>query len=382
MPDPYYLSAMSTTKTEQSLVVLGAGVLGLTIAYLAALADDVSFNIKVIARDLPEDMDSQAWTSPYAGANWSPMALGGEDERVRQWEEKTFNKLWDMIPTGLVKLLPTKLYTARGINISDLWWKDLVQNIRMLSPSDVPEPFKTGVAFDTVSVNPAEYLPWLQSELTSCGVTFERRNVRSLDELRNLVGPDGILVNASSLGSRSIIGVEDTKLYPIRGQTILVHAPGLQECLLVDSETEEATYIIPRPGKGQPDTAILGGTFQPRNWDTSLNMQIARGIFDRCAALAPCLKSAESKILKHNVGLRPAREEGPRVELERIALPLQSTHDLVPWNESQASNCDREQSMLVVHAYGFGPAGYQRSWGAAEEVLELMKAQVALKQNI
>lgn len=341
-------------------------MLGLTIAYLAALADDVSFNIKVIARDLPEDMDSQAWTSPYAGANWSPMELGGRDERVRHWEEKTFNKLWDMIPTGLVKRLPTRFYTARTINISDLWWKDLVQNIRMLSPSDVPEPFKAGVAFDTVSVNPAEYLPWLQSELTSCGVTFERRNVRSLDELKSLVGPDGILVNASSLGSRSIIGVEDTKLYPIRGQTILVHAPGLQESVIVEAETEESTYIIPRPGKGQPDTAILGGTFQQRNWDTSLDMQIARGIFDRCAALAPCLKSAESRILKHNVGLRPAREEGPRVELERIVLPLQSTHDLVPWNGSPASSCDREQAMPVVHAYGFGPAGYQRSWGAAD----------------
>lgn len=373
---------MSTTKAEQSLVVLGAGVLGLTIAYLAALADDVSFNIRVIARDLPEDTDSQAWASPYAGANWSPMELGGRDERVRKWEEKTFNKLWDMIPTGLVKLLPTKLYTAQEGNVSDLWWKDLVQNIRMLSPSDVPKPFKNGVAFDTVSVNPAEYLPWLQSELISRGVTFERRNVRSLDELRSMVGPDGILVNASSLGSRSIIGVEDTKLYPIRGQTILVHAPGLQECLLVDSETEEATYIIPRPGNGQPDTAILGGVFQSRNWDTSLDMQIARGIFDRCAALAPCLKSAESRILKHNVGLRPAREEGPRVELERIMLPLQSTHDLVPWNGSPTSDRVGEQSMLVVHAYGFGPAGFQRSWGAAEEVLELMKAQVTLKHNI
>jgi glycine/D-amino acid oxidase-like deaminating enzyme len=370
---------MSTTKAEQSLVVLGAGVLGLTIAYLAALADDVSFNIKVIARDLPEDTDSQAWASPYAGANWSPMELGGRDERVRKWEEKTFNKLWDMIPTGLVKLLHTKVYSAQRENVSDLWWKDLVQNIRVLSPSDVPEPFKAGVAFDTVSVNPTEYLPWLQSELISRGVTFERRNVRSLDELRSLVGPDGILVNASSLGSRSIIGVEDTKLYPIRGQTILVHAPGLQECLIVDQGTEEPTYIIPRPGKGQPDTAILGGTFQPGNWDTSLDMQIARGIFDRCAALAPCLKSAESKILKHNVGLRPGRDGGPRVELERIALPLQSTHDLIPWNGNPTS--DREQSMLVVHAYGFGPAGFQRSWGAAEEVLELMKAQVALKHN-
>jgi hypothetical protein len=75
-----------------------------------------------------------------------------------------------------------------------------VVQIRVLSPSDVPEPFKAGVAFDTVSVNPTEYLPWLQSELISRGVTFERRNVRSFDELRSLVGPDGILVNASSLG--------------------------------------------------------------------------------------------------------------------------------------------------------------------------------------
>lgn len=360
-------------------------MIGLTIAYLAALADDVSFNIKVIARDLPDDTDSsQAWSSPYAGANWSPMELGGKDERVKKWEEKTFDKLWDMIPTGLVKLLPTRLYIAqtRDNKVSDLWWKDLVRNIRVISPSDIPEPFKAGVAFDTVSVNPSEYLPWLQSELISRGVTFERRNVRSLDDLRSLVGPDGILVNASALGSRSIIGVQDTKLYPIRGQTILVHAPGLQECLLVYSTTEESTYIIPRPGKGQRDTAILGGTFQHGNWDTSLDMQIARGIFDRCAALAPCLKSAESRILKCYVGLRPEREGGPRVELEQVVLPLQSTDDLIPWNGTPTSDRDCEQSMLVVHAYGFGPAGFQRSWGAAEEVLELVKAQVALKHNI
>lgn len=58
---------MSTTKAEQSLVILGAGVTGLTIAYLAALTEDVSFKIVIIARDLPgEGMDSQAWASPYA----------------------------------------------------------------------------------------------------------------------------------------------------------------------------------------------------------------------------------------------------------------------------------------------------------------------------
>lgn len=76
----------------------------------------------------------------------------------------------------------------------------LREQIKILPPSDVPEPFKAGLTFDTVSVNPAEYLPWLQSELISRGVTFERRSVGSLDELRSVVGTDGILVNATSLG--------------------------------------------------------------------------------------------------------------------------------------------------------------------------------------
>ena len=35
-------------------------------------------------------------------------------------------------------------------------------------------------------------------------------------------------------GSRSIIGVEDSKLYPIRGQAILVKSPQIHEFLAVE----------------------------------------------------------------------------------------------------------------------------------------------------
>lgn len=31
------------------------------------------------------------------------------------------------------------------------------------------------------------------------------------------------------------------------------------------------------------------------------------------------------------------------------------------------------KSFNVVHAYGFGPAGYQESWGAAEDAVKLIK---------
>ncbi|KAF9225535.1 FAD dependent oxidoreductase, partial [Gyrodon lividus] len=362
--------------SQRQLVVLGAGVIGLTIGYLAATDPDVSFKITVVARDMPEDMDSQAWASPFAGANWSPMPAGGIDQRVYNWEQVSFNKFWDMIPSGLVKKLPSKIYSKQAGDPAGLWWKKLVSEFRELDRSEIPEPYKFGVGFYTISVNPQEYIVWLKSELASRNVTFERRQVKSLEELRPSVGARGILVNASSLGSRSIIGVEDTKLYPIRGQAILVQSPGLQEYLALQGDDHsiqggEATYIIPRPGATYPDTALLGGTFQLGNWDTSLDMSIAQRIFESCAELAPSLKdSNETKILRHQVGLRPAREGGARLEAEVVQFPLRGTHNLVPWNPAASEF----GSMHVVHAYGFGAGGYQASWGAAADVLTLVKA--------
>ena len=55
------------------------------------------------------------------------------------------------------------------------------------------------------------------------------------------------------------------------------------------SSDNTATYIIPRPGPGGAFTTILGGKYQTDNWDTSFSAADARGILDRCAALAPAL---------------------------------------------------------------------------------------------
>lgn len=360
-------------QSPKQLVVLGAGVIGLTIAYLASAAPDALFRVTIVARDMPEDMESQAWASPFAGANWSPMPMGGTDPRVRRREQVTFDKFWNMIPTGLVKKLPSKIYSKSAGSVSELWWHDLVREFRILAREEIPEPYVAGVAFCTVSINPQEYIPWLSSELRARNVEFVRQHVRTLEELRPLVGANGILVNASSLGSRSIVGVEDAKLFPIRGQTVLVQSSQLQEFLALkpDDGAVPDTYIIPRPGRSLADTALLGGTFEVGDWDTSLDMNIAQAIFDRCSELAPSLRNSEqTKILAHNVGLRPAREGGPRLEAEIVQFPLRGeNHNLVPWNSTSLE----EGRMRVVHAYGFGAAGYQTSWGVAEDVMAIVK---------
>ena len=111
------------------------------------------------------------------------------------------------------------------------------------------------------------------------------------------------------------------------------------------------TYIIPRPGTRYTDTVILGGTFKSGDWDTSLHMDVAQRIFERCAEIAPSLKDSEvTKILKHQVGLRPAREGGARVEVEVVEFPLSSAHNLAPWDPAGLEG----GNMQVVHAYGFG----------------------------
>jgi hypothetical protein len=159
-------------------------------------------------------------------------------------------------------------------------------------------------------------------------------------------------------------------MYPVRGQTILVHAPHLHDFLCDTESTLESrlfsthilssitlvsahpnggvTYIIPRSG---PDgTVLLGGTYQANDWDTSYDEITAQGIFARCAALEPSLLEKDKvRVLSHNVGLRPAREGGPRVEAEWMKLPLKGA--LVPRTNDAIV---QPRKVMVLHAYGFG----------------------------
>ncbi|ETW87128.1 hypothetical protein HETIRDRAFT_307723 [Heterobasidion irregulare TC 32-1] len=358
---------MSTSINEPvSVVVVGAGVIGLTIAHILTEGTSAQqYRVTVVARDMPEDLDSQAFASPWAGANWSPMQY---DERLHRWEKRTFDKLWDMIPTGLVRRLPSKVYFEQEDAESQAWWKDIVRDFHLITPEAyLPSNVKSGVGFHTVSINPGIYLLWLKSELASRGVKFVRRRLVTLYEAGTLAGDKGVVVNATGLGARSLIGVEDVKMYPIRGQTIVVFAPEVDHFVTLipnPPRGSEAIYLIPRPSPH--GMVLIGGTFQTNDWDTSIDMPTAERMFSRAKKFFPALNHPQTRVLSHNVGLRPAREGGPRLEAQRMNMPAKG--GLIPTSTDAAVNA------LVIHAYGFGPAGYQQSWGAAEEAVELLKA--------
>jgi D-amino-acid oxidase len=58
------------------------------------------------------------------------------------------------------------------------------------------------------------------------------------------------------------------------------------------------------------------------NWDTSTDFELAQKILERCYALNPAISNGGGiegiEVLRHNVGLRPSRRGGPRLEAETV----------------------------------------------------------------
>lgn len=98
------------------------------------------------------------------------------------------------------------------------------------------------------------------------------------------------------------------------------------------------------------------------NWDPNPDPNLAIRIMKRCIELCPSLvcqgQGIEGlSVIRHGVGLRPLREDGPRVEREKIG------------------------GFWVVHNYGHGGYGYQASYGCAETVLELTAQVLSQKSH-
>lgn len=74
---------MSTA--QHKILIIGSGVIGLTIAHVLSEKPE-RYSITVVARDLPDDLDSQQWSSPWAGA-LIEHANSTSDERTKRWRE-------------------------------------------------------------------------------------------------------------------------------------------------------------------------------------------------------------------------------------------------------------------------------------------------------
>ncbi|SNX86808.1 related to D-amino-acid oxidase [Melanopsichium pennsylvanicum] len=352
------------------VVVVGAGVLGLTNAFELR---ERGYRVTILARDLPQDSFSQTFASPWAGANWCSFA-SLTDKPAQARDEITFRKwlsLHTQLPPEVMSMMEFIDISPQPRTASGVWFSSLTPNFSVLPDGDGAG--NHAIRYKSFTISVPLYTQWLVSQLTSpqpkllnpsrAGppVVIKRcSTLQSLSAVRSMVPDVGLVVNATGVGAADLIDVKDKDVYPIRGQTVLVSVPSFKapsaDARCVMKLGTPANYVIPRARSGE---VILGGSFDPRQSSTTPDVALAEKVMQECAKLVPEIVPTggtwkDIKVLSHNVGLRPAREGGARVELQVLS-----------------------DGLTAIHSYGIGPAGYQASFGIAKEVADLADGAVS-----
>lgn len=321
-------------------VILGGGINGLSCAM--RLSNEFPFStIQIVS-----DHFSPNTTSDVAAGLWGPYVLGGTSiTECRRWAQEThdyFLQLWrggyaDRCGICLVPVL--ELYET---DTTAPWWHDIVfgfSKTKILKPGDPDDhhdSFHTVFAYITFTCEPSKIMKHYRDALSTRNVTFRQEHLTDIRCLeKKKIHPKAIIINCLGLGSQ--YAANDAEIYPIRGQIQRVKAE-----YVFNSFADESCYIIPNT-----DTVILGGTKQKDN-----NLQISP--VDRyeirayCQTILPALKDAVT--VKDDVGLRPVRFSGVRLEVERVIFANGENH-------------------VIIHNYGHGGAGITLAWGCAGEVV-------------
>ncbi|SMY27957.1 unnamed protein product [Zymoseptoria tritici ST99CH_1A5] len=362
-----------------NIVVLGAGVTGLTTALVLAKN---GHKVTIVAKHMPGDYDIE-YASPWAGANYLPVSKPNtqfESFERRTWPE--LERLARDVPEAGVHFQDTYLYRrSKYVNSpvgdwfkelirEDAWFKDVVPNFKVLSKAQTPDGMDGGTSFTSVCINTALYLPWLASQCLALGSVLKRgivEHVTDAAKLHHSGRPADLVVNCTGLSSLKLGGVQDTTLYPARGQIVLVrNSPGVMASTSgTDDGPEEAVYIMDRAAGGG---CVLGGCLQKGNWesqpDPNLAVRIMKRAVELCPQMVPPGAGIEAlSVIRHGVGLRPMREDGIRVDKEVIAGP-------------------DGRKVAVVHNYGHGGYGYQTSYGATADAVKLVEEALQQKARL
>eukprot|EP00057_Strongylocentrotus_purpuratus_P030425 XP_781644.3 PREDICTED: D-amino-acid oxidase isoform X2 [Strongylocentrotus purpuratus] len=173
---------------------------------------------------------------------------------------------------------------------------------------------------------------------------------RMVDSFAELSGQYDVIVNCTGIGSRFL--ANDDSVEPVRGQVMKLSCKGkmsFSHVVTMESTGETLCHMFVRQ-----DDVTVGGTAQLGRWDTEVDPEDAKQIWERACKVVPSLKSA--KIIKHWVGLRPQRSKGVRVEAETMTYG--------------------SDKVKVVHNYGHGGCGITLHWGCAQDAAKLVQKEL------
>ncbi|OQD61822.1 hypothetical protein PENPOL_c015G00529 [Penicillium polonicum] len=334
---------------SESVVIIGAGIIGLNVALVLAEQGHAS-QTTIVAEHLPGDT-SINYTSPWAGANFS--ALSASDKNALRWDQLGYKHLLKLAAQDGIKAFvretPSTEYWDEMPSRTKLdSMASYLKDYKEIPQQDLPEGVACGVKFTTVTLNAPMHIRYLIQRLRQqYGVRVIRKKVSSVTS--GFLSKDTkVVFNCTGNAARTLQGVEDPQCYPTRGQILLAKATHIDQNVMRHGKDYE-TYIIPRPhSKGN---VILGGYMQKGVDLPDTLGDETESILSRTKAMLPELESPDTEILAAFAGLRPSREGGARVDSEVVQIH------------------DSDRKGLVVHNYGAGGTGFQAGYGMAVDAV-------------
>ncbi|TPX17542.1 uncharacterized protein E0L32_003185 [Thyridium curvatum] len=367
------MAAPSSSSPRPTIVIIGAGVIGLTCALsIQDALPEKSYDVLIVAQEWPGQYDSSAdYASAWAGAHVRPIpASTPQLVREAAWLRRTAEVFcyqaarepWTgVIATPAVELLASPDAAYRAQTAASFAAETGLTGYRALKSSELPVGTTLGFGYDTYCVNAPVYCTALLRRFLLRGGRTLKRSLRSVDEAFALPENHGIVklvVNASG------VGFGDPKSFPTRGQIVLTNLTVLDPKTTTRQNTDGTwSFVIPRALEGG---TIIGGTKEPHDWCAEPRLATRQTLLSKALTelgtealgLPKTTTSLGAEVvIKDVVGRRPTREGGMRIEVEK------------PDNS-------RGRRGPVVHAYGAGGRGFEISWGVAEEVAGLVISQV------
>ncbi|KAG9247250.1 hypothetical protein BJ878DRAFT_493355 [Calycina marina] len=354
------------------------------------------------ATTAPEDKETREWdlrTYQY----WTSLLQGKEGKvcGIPGCESRGEDDLGEMVfarmkATGLGFKESRNYWGKESLETipdgSGLWWSSAVSSFQILNllsesqltckpnPSSysphvsggIPTTALFGVKYQSICINVPQYLTYLFSLVHSLGASVLQAHLDTSSGLQGVVedvkrvfvtSPENsedegekiaAVVNCMGLTAAKFLPeVEAEKSHPIRGQTILVKGEAAMARTFTDfGGGDELVYVIPRPGS---KSTVLGGCKQAENYSSEIDEELSARILARIKEhhLADELlgDDGEFKILSTQVGFRPGRKGGSRVEIDTGG---------------------KIRGVSVIHSYGHAGAGYQNSVGSAEKIVRLV----------
>jgi D-amino-acid oxidase len=345
---------MTIKSGRKRVAVVGGGVVGLTCANELAKA----FDVRVVADKFGVETDSI-----NATAIWH-VYLVPETTQVLKWAERTLARFLEIgkdHATAAIELVEGVELFRRGIGTRPSW-AHIPPIFEFLSEGDLKKynqlddefltekekvsllenPVLWGYRIQAPAVSMDRYLAWLEKTARDAHVAFVRRRLVSLNELAS---DCDAIVNCSGFGARELVG--DTNFVVYKGQYFILKgdASAPRDYVGDDDHPGGMAYMIPRCGE-----VLIGGCAEQgvENRDLTLSFE---DVIRRAGLYVPWLRTRKpsDQARAPVVGIRPSRENGVRLEIDRTSY-----------------------GVPVIHNYGHGGSGFSLSWGCAESVASLL----------